>query len=200
MLSLTETKLQFTHTSTTTTFYGANQAYVWHFPIRYKIINSQKKQVHRCSKLFWEAREGICSQEIEQGSSFQNISFEQSWATKECGNFFICIYFSICFRHNQLGTGMWWAEVTPKLLWHESVQLLFMSTSTEGQVRYSGSIIPPQSKVAKKASWAAQGLSAQVCQERAGRHWHSLWVCAQLLNQAVPIHWGETQILTLKGH
>lgn len=95
------------------------------FPVRYKIMNSQKKGRSTDATSFSVKQEREhCSQEMEQGSSFQTTSFEWSWAIKECGNFFICIHFSICFWHNQiqLGTGTWRAKVTPKCLWRESVQ------------------------------------------------------------------------------
>lgn len=138
-----------THTPNMTTFCGTKPGLCVKFS--YKVQNyefSKSRSTDGTSFSVKQERESAtiyCSQEVEQGSSFQTTSFEWSWATKECGNFFICIYFSICFWHNQLqlGPGMWWAKVTPKWLWGESVQLLFVSTNTEGQAHYSESIIPP---------------------------------------------------------
>lgn len=46
---------------------------------------------------------------------------------------------------------------------------------------------------------SSTGVKCSGCPERAGRHWHSLGMHAQLVIQVVPICWGELQVLKWKG-
>lgn len=152
-------------------------------------MNSQKKQVRGCNQLSCEERERI----LFTGNRTRIvISDHQLWTVLGNQRMWKFLYMYIFFHlFLTQASPTWHRNVVSKspiqmtLMGVSAARVLFVSRSTGGQVHCSGSIIPPWSKVAKEASRAAWGLSAQVCQERAGSKWHSLWVCAQLLNQAV---------------
>lgn len=143
-----------------------------------------------------------CSQEVEQGSSFQTTSFEWSWAIKECGNFFICIYIFNLFLTQPAPT--WPRNVVSKS--HTQMTLTWVSAAIIRVHKYwrtSSLLRKYHSSLEQGGSGGKLSSTGAQCPGMPGESWTALTQSVGMCPAAKPsctYPLRRKRNLTLKGH
>lgn len=136
------------------------------FPIRYKIMNSQKKKAgpQMQHAFLWSKRGNTAHRKWNKDHRFRPPALNglgQSKNVEISLYVYIFQFVSDTTRYN-LAQERGEQKSHPNVSDVSQCSPLFMSTSTEGQVHYSGSIIPPWSKVAKEAKLRSTGINISI--------------------------------------